>query len=109
MENKIIAKGRAASPGITAGLARIVTSIEELSKVVPGDILVVKKSNPVWTIGMMTASALISETGGVISHIAIIAREMGIPCITAVENITSILKNGQRIRIDGDKGVIYEH
>ena len=108
MKEKIIARGIPASSGLAAGVVKVVTKIEHLSKIKPGDILVVKTSSPAWTIGMIKANGLISEMGGIISHAAIVAREMGIPCIVSVENATNILKDGQKIRIDGSKGVIYE-
>jgi pyruvate,water dikinase len=107
VQEKIIARGVAASPGIAIGIVKVVKNIKELSKVKLGDILVVKTSNPAWTIGMVKSSALISELGGIISHVAIVAREMGIPCIVGVENAVNILKDGQRIKIDGNEGVIY--
>ncbi|MBM3308919.1 MAG: hypothetical protein FJY77_01570, partial [Candidatus Altiarchaeales archaeon] len=66
MKDKVIAKGRPASPGTTAGTVKVVLKVEELSKVELGDILVVKYSNPAWTVGMVKAAALVSETGGVI-------------------------------------------
>jgi pyruvate,water dikinase len=109
MDDAIIAKGRPASPGTTAGIVKVVNKVEDLSKVEYGDILVVKYSNPAWTVGMVRAGALISETGGVISHAAIVAREMGLPCIVAVENATTIFKDGQRVKVDGTEGLIYEH
>lgn len=109
MEDRILAKGRPASPGVTAGIVKVVRKLDELGKVELGDILVVEYSNPAWTVGMLKAGALVGEKGGVISHVAIIAREMGIPCIVAVENATKIFKDGQRIKIDGTNGVIYEH
>lgn len=109
MNEKIIARGRPASPGVTAGVVKVVTRLDELSKVEFGDILVMKHSNPAWTVGMMKASALVSETGGVISHLAIIAREMSVPCIVAVEDATTLLRDGQRVKVDAGEGIIYEH
>ena len=108
MNEKIIARGTPASPGVAAGLVRVVSRTEELPNVQRGDILVVKSSNPAWTVGIVKAAALVCETGGIISHVAIIAREIGIPCVVAVENATCIFKDGQEIKVDGNEGVIYE-
>ncbi len=105
----MISKGRAASSGVATGTVKVITRLGELSKLKQGDILVVKQSNPAWTVGMMKAAAMVSETGGIISHVAIVAREMGIPCVVGVENATALLKDGDVIRVDGSKGVIYEH
>lgn len=108
MNEKIVARGTPASPGVAVGLIRVVSRTEELPKVRMGDILVVKSSNPAWTVGIVKAAALVCETGGIISHVAIIAREMGIPCVVAVDNATGIFKDGQRIKVNGNEGVIYE-
>lgn len=105
---KIIAKGRPASSGMVVGKVRIVHDVKGLSNVKDGEILVVNSSNPAWTIGMMKASGLISEYGGIICHAAIVAREIGIPCVVGVKDATSNFQDGQKIKIDGDEGIIYE-
>lgn len=105
---KFLAGGVGASSGITEGKVVMVRKISELSKVQNGDIIVVRESNPAWTVGMMKAAAIISEFGGIICHAAIIAREMGIPCVVDVENATQLFHDGMRIKIDGSKGAIYE-
>lgn len=104
----LLAKGIAANSGISEGIVKVVTKTEELPKVELGNILVVKTSNPAWTVGMLKSSALISETGGIISHVAIVAREMGIPCVVAVENATRLFKDGQKVRVNGNTGEIHE-
>ena len=108
MEPKIIARGRPASPGFVSGKVRVLVDLDELPNIGVGEILVVKTSNPAWVVGMMNSSALISEVGGIISHAAIVAREFGIPCVVAVENASKIFKTGQMVKVDGDKGIIYE-
>ncbi len=105
---KLLAKGLGASAGTYQGKIRIIENVEKLQELQEGEILVVKKSNPAWTIGMMKAGAMISEHGGTISHMAIIAREMGIPCVVAVENATKKFLNGQVVLLDGEKGQIYQ-
>ena len=107
MKGRIIAKGRPASAGVAKGIVKVVTKISQLDKVEEGDILCVLNSNPTWTIGMLKSKALISEIGGVVCHAAVVAREMGIPCVVAIPNITKILKDGQIIKVDGSKGIIY--
>lgn len=103
-----LARGVAASPGEAEGKVVVVQSVLELSKVQEGDILVVRESNPAWTVAMMNATGLISQFGGIICHAAIIAREMGIPCIVDVENATDLFRDGMQIKIDGTKGIVYE-
>jgi len=106
-KQKIILKGTGASPGVARGKVVVVDKVSELSKVKGNEIIVVRESSPAWTVGMMRASALISEFGGIICHAAIIAREMGIPCVVDVENVTQILRDGMVIKVDGNKGIIY--
>ena len=107
-QNRVLARGVPASSGVAEGKIAVVNEIDELPKVQDGDILVVRENNPAWTLGMMKASAFVSEFEGIISHTAIIAREMGLPCIVAVKNATQLLSDGMRVRVDGDKGIIYE-
>ena len=105
---KILARGIGTSPGVVKGRVVVVHEINELSKVQENDIIIVHESNPAWTVGMMKASAIISELGGIICHAAIVAREMGLPCVVGVENATQLFQDGMRITVDGSKGVIYE-
>jgi phosphoenolpyruvate synthase/pyruvate phosphate dikinase len=105
---KIIAKGLGASTGIITNRIRVIFSPDELDQLKDGEILVVKSSSPAWTVGMLRASAIISEFGGIISHAAIVAREIGIPCIVSVEHATSLLLNGMLVHVDGETGLIYE-
>lgn len=104
---KIITKGLGASKGKHSGIIRVVESVEKLDELKEGEILVVKKSNPAWTIGMLKAGAMICEHGGIISHMAIVAREMEVPCIVGVIDATKIFKNGMEVIVDGEKGEIY--
>lgn len=107
-ESRVLAIGVGVSSGTAEGRIAVVHSVSELSKVQEGDIIVVRESNPAWTVGMMKASALISEYGGVICHAAIIAREMGIPCVVNVANATELFRDGMRIIVNGSNGTIYE-
>jgi pyruvate,water dikinase len=99
-------KGLSASRGIYEGRVCIVRSPAEFNKLKKGDILVATYTAPVWTSLFRVASAVIAETGSPSSHAAIVAREYGIPCVVAIENVTNILKDGQRIRVDGNTGVV---
>jgi pyruvate,water dikinase len=105
---RIIARGVGVSIGIASGPVKVVKSIDELDKVEEGDILVARASNPAWTIAMTKAAGFIIEIGGIICHAAIVAREMGVPCIVNVENAMSILRDGMKVSIDGREGIIYE-
>ncbi|OPJ61376.1 PEP/pyruvate-binding domain-containing protein [Clostridium chromiireducens] len=99
-------KGSAASKGIYEGTVCIVKSTAEFKKLRKGDVLVSTYTSPIWTPLFKVAGAAVTEIGSASSHAAIVAREYGIPAVVAIENATSLLKDGQRIRVDGTKGII---
>jgi rifampicin phosphotransferase len=75
----------------------------------PGDagyILVCPTTDPAWVPLFVSATGLVMETGGVLSHGAIVAREFGLPAVAGLPGITSRLKTGQRLRVDGGKGTV---
>lgn len=98
--------GVAGSPGRAAGVTRIVLKPEEFGKLQKGEILVAPITNPVWTPLFAIAGGVITEVGGILSHGAIVAREYGIPAVMSVPGATNILRDGQQISLDGNKGVI---
>ena len=100
--------GTGVSGGIYTGKARIVTS-NNLEKLKRGEILVTEYTDPGWMPIFLTSGAIVTELGGVLSHTAILLREFEKPAIFAVENVTRIIRNGQIITVDGDKGKIYLH
>jgi len=100
--------GAAASPGIFNGLARVVESIEELSQLEENEILITSNTDPAWTVIFSKIGGLITETGGILSHGAVISREYRIPAVTAVKGATNIFKTGEELVIDGNEGVIYK-
>jgi phosphohistidine swiveling domain-containing protein len=95
------------SGGEVTGYVRIVMDPHEAASVQPGEILVVPCSQPEYALGVMQAAGLICEKGGVISHICTVALELGIPCVTEVTGVTSLLTTSQRVTIHGDRGLIY--
>jgi pyruvate,water dikinase len=99
--------GTSASPGIVSGSARVVESIDQLPQVKENEILITSNTDPGWTPVFAKLGGLITETGGILSHGAVVSREYGIPAVTAVKNATSFFKNGQMITLDGNEGVIY--
>jgi pyruvate,water dikinase len=99
-------KGFAASSGVVEGPARIVKSVEEISRLQKGDILVCQVTNPTWAPIFQKIAAAVSDIGGSMSHAAIVAREYGLPAVVGTGNATSRIKDGQRIRVDGGRGVV---
>jgi pyruvate,water dikinase len=99
-------RGFAASSGVVEGPARIVRSVEEISRLQKGDILVCQVTNPTWAPIFQKITAAVSDIGGSMSHAAIVAREYGLPAVVGTGNATSRIKDGQRIRVDGGRGVV---
>jgi rifampicin phosphotransferase len=101
-----IISGIAASPGSYSGPARLVLNETEFHKIRPGDVLVCPATTPVWSVVFPQLGALVTDSGGLLSHPAIIAREYGIPAIVATGNATSLLRDGERVTVDGTAGVV---
>ncbi len=99
-------RGFAASSGVAEGPARIVKSVEEISRLKKGDILVCQVTNPTWAPVFQKIAAAVSDIGGSMSHAAIVAREFGLPAVVGTGTATSRIKDGQRIRVDGGRGVV---
>jgi pyruvate,water dikinase len=99
--------GVAASPGSIDGSVRVVRTAEELEAVLPGEVIVATATDPTWTSFLALASGLVLEVGGLLSHGAIIARELGIPAVVDVSGATSVLTTGERVRIDGGDGLVH--
>lgn len=106
--SKLILKGDPASPGISSGPVKIVLSAKDISKVLPGDVLVAPMTNPDYVPAMKKASAVVTDLGGRTAHAAIVSRELGIPAVVGTQEATKILKNGNVITVDGTKGEIFE-
>jgi len=108
-ERRVVAKGLPASPGVWAGKAKVVKSIDEASKMIEkGDILVTTMTNPDWVPYMRLAGAIVTDEGGMTCHAAIVSRELGIPAIVGTGNATKVMKSGEEYTVDAATGVVYE-
>jgi rifampicin phosphotransferase len=99
-------KGLPGSAGQAEGRVRILDSPEEGGQLQPGEILVAITTNVGWTPIFPRAAAVITDVGAPLSHAAIVARELGIPAVVGCFNATSVLKNGDRVHVDGGAGVV---
>ena len=108
IEAQEILKGLSASQGLASGTVKIVHSLDELSKIKKGNILVTKMTNPDMVVTMQKATAIITDEGGLTCHAAIVSRELGIPCIVGARIATEKLKEGQVVTVDGSNGKVYE-
>lgn len=97
--------GLAVSSGIIEGRARVILKMEE-ADLKEGDILVTPFTDPGWTALFVSVKGLITEVGGLMTHGAVIAREYGLPAVVGVEHATKLIKDGQRIRVNGTEGYV---
>jgi pyruvate,water dikinase len=99
-------KGFAASSGVVEGPARVVTSAAEIGTLRQGEILVCQVTNPSWAPIFQKIAAAVSDIGGSMSHMAIVAREYGLPAVVGTGSATQRIRTGQRIRVDGGRGTV---
>jgi pyruvate,water dikinase len=105
-QDSSVLAGIAAAPGVATGTAKVVRSLDEASKLQQGDIMVCEMTLPPWTPLFSTVSAVVADTGGILSHCAIVAREYRIPCVVGTAVGTVTIKDGQRVTVDGSKGIV---
>lgn len=99
-------RGIGSSTGEAAGRVCIITGPDEFYKLQKGDVLVCKYTDPEWTPLFNLATAVVADTGGSLSHAAIVAREYGIPAVLGCGNASGVLKDGDRVFVDGVKGEV---
>lgn len=98
--------GTPGSGGTATGTARIVRGPGDFERVRPGDILVCPFTDPAWTPLLRVVAGVVTETGGVLSHAAIVAREQAIPAVLGIPDATSRLNDDTVITIDGTTGTV---
>jgi pyruvate,water dikinase len=101
-----VLRGSPASAGRVTGIARVITRIDELERVRAGDILVCRSTTPPWTPVFGSIAALVTDTGGVLSHGAIVAREYRLPAVVGTKIGTHVIADGQTITVDGERGEV---
>ncbi|MEK6973308.1 MAG: PEP-utilizing enzyme [archaeon] len=105
-KSTLILEGLAASKGIAEGPARIVKGIDDMKNVQKGDILIAVTTHPDYVVAMNKAIAIVTDEGGMLCHAAIVSREMKKPCVTGTKDATKIFSNGQKVIVDGYKGIV---
>ncbi|HEY3227868.1 MAG TPA: PEP-utilizing enzyme, partial [Roseiflexaceae bacterium] len=101
-----VVQGSAGAAGKAQGPARVIYSLDQAGKLHKGDILVAPTTSPPWTPLFATAAAVVTDTGGVLSHCAIVAREYGIPAVVGTGNATTVIRDGQLLEVDGSAGIV---
>ena len=101
-----VLQGTGASAGIVQGLARVVLGPDDFDRVQPGDVIVAPSSNPSWVPLFAIAGGLCTNTGGVLSHAAVVAREFGLPAVVGLGDATTRITDGQTVELDGTSGIV---
>ena len=103
-KHAVLARGLAAAPGTASGKVRVLETPEEGNRLLEGEILVAQMTNPDWLPTIRRAAALVTDTGGMTCHAAIVARELGVPCIVGTRTATRDLHDGTTVTVDGTHG-----
>ncbi|RBY83814.1 PEP-utilizing protein mobile subunit [Geodermatophilus sp. TF02-6] len=99
-------RGYAASPGVVEGVARVLMNVNEIGQIREGEVLVCPVTAPSWGPVFGKIAAAVSDIGGTMSHAAIVAREYGMPAVVGTGQATTKITTGDRVRVDGDRGVV---
>jgi pyruvate,water dikinase len=105
-EDPAVITGHPGSPGKVRGVARIIRNLDDASRLAPGDVLVAETTTPPWTPLFATVAAVVTDTGGVLSHCAVVAREYGMPAVVGTGDGTDRIPDGAVVEVDGDAGVV---
>ena len=105
-DGKIVLTGIGTSAGVVTAPACVLNSPADFEKFQPGSILIAVTTTPAWTQLFASASAIVTDIGGPLSHSSIVAREYGIPAVMATHTATRSIKNGQMITVDGSEGTV---
>ncbi len=104
---KLLLSGLGASPGIASGPVRLLASPEESASFKDGEVLVAAMTTPDWVPVMRKAAALVTDGGGMTCHAAIVSRELRIPCVVGTRQATKLLRNGEIVAVDGERGEVH--
>lgn len=101
-----VVRGMGASRGTVTGTARVIRSLAESDRIENGDILVCDMTTPAWTPLFAFLGGIVADSGGPLSHCAVLAREYGLPCVTGTVVGTRVIPDGARITVDGSQGIV---
>ena len=101
-----VLKGIGGAAGVAEGIARVIGAPADFDQVRPGDILVCQLTNPAWVVLFTKVAAVVTDTGGIAAHPAVLAREFGIPAVVGTSVATAHIKSGDRLRVDGNAGTV---
>jgi pyruvate,water dikinase len=105
---RVLVTGLGASPAMASGKVRLLNSPDQRSELLDGEVLVAPMTSPDWVPTMRRAAAVVTDSGGMTCHAAIVSRELGIPCIVGARTATQVLRNGEIVTVDGRRGQVTE-
>ncbi|MBK6508903.1 MAG: phosphoenolpyruvate synthase [Haliea sp.] len=104
--SRVLVTGLGASPAVASGKVRVLSSPEQRAQLLDGEVLVAPMTSPDWVPTMRRAAAVVTDSGGMTCHAAIVSRELGIPCIVGARTATSVLRDGEVVTVDGRRGQV---
>ncbi len=105
---QVLLRGLGGAPGGASGTVRVLRSLDDAAALRDGDVLVTHMTSPDWTALMRRASAIVTDSGGMTCHAAIVSRELGIPCVVGTGEATRVLRDGELVTVDATHGVVLE-
>jgi pyruvate,water dikinase len=105
VEGQVI-KGVGVSKGSVRARARVILELRDSDKLQPGEVLVCRTTSAPWSPLIAIAGGVVTDTGGLLSHSAIVAREYAIPCVTGTRSATTLIPDGATVTVDGEKGTV---
>ncbi|HLM87371.1 MAG TPA: phosphoenolpyruvate synthase [Solirubrobacteraceae bacterium] len=104
----VLLHGLGGAPGSASGAARVLRTLDDAATLNDGDVLVTHMTSPDWLPLMRRAAAIVTDSGGMTCHAAIVSRELGIPCVVGTGEATRTLRDGEIVTVDATRGVVYE-
>lgn len=102
----VLVRGLGAAPGVATGAARVLLAPEDADRLDEGEVLIAPTTSPAWVPAMVRAAAIVTDLGGITSHAAIVARELGLPCVVGAGDATVRLADGALVTVDGAAGTV---
>jgi pyruvate, water dikinase len=103
-----LVRGLGAAPGVASGAVRVIASRGDAAELIEGEVLVTHMTAPDWVPLMRRAAAIVTDSGGMTCHAAIVSRELGIPCVAGTVDATAVLHDGELVTVDAGGGVVTE-
>jgi pyruvate, water dikinase len=107
-DGAVLVRGLGAAPGRATGAVRLLRSLDEAGNLASGDVLVTHMTSPDWVPLMRKAAAIVTDSGGMTCHAAIVSRELGIPCVVGTGEATKRLRDGELVTVDATHGTVHE-